>query len=952
MDRAQIVQAALFDFIAQRNEDRARGLSLPLSAYLERFPECEQEIAIEFLRDAPEPTAPARAGVNHASFRERNPPAERYRAIREIARGGMGRILRVRDASLGRDVAMKTSLEGRPGSRARLVEEAHVTGQLDHPGVVPVHDLGEDARGHSFFTMRLVEGRDLREIIGMVHRREDGWSVTRALEVLLKVCDTLAFAHSRGVVHRDLKPSNIRVGSYGEVYVLDWGLAKSSQRAEASGGERADDLLDRRAPVLTLDGDVIGTPCTMSPEQAEGRVYEVGPRSDVYSAGAMLYEILSGRMPFLVEGETPTSATVLERVRRGALTPLKELCPKAPPELVSICEKAMARDPAARYPDMREMASDLRAFLEQRVVRAHARGAWPELVKWVRRNRWLAVAIASVVVISTAAAIYATVLRHRNERRLRLVADSRSPRQLVDRFHEIRPDVPERIPEMERWLADADDVLSRRDAYRSELAELQSVALPWNPNDVREVAAEKERQRKLADFTRLRDFYLAQEQKLLREGGLSDEDLTLEEVRSQLASARLNLETYAPKPEPRRLTWRFADEELQFRYDTIEAMLPELEPLIGTPAGPDRPAEEGLFSRMRRRLEFTRGVEAVTLERARGLWDEAIASIRNEKECPAYKGLVIGPQIGLVPIRRDPASGLWEFLHVETGVAPRVGADGRYAISEETGIVLVLVPGAPFDMGAQNARPDLPNFDPGATPDEWSTRHEHPEAVRILGLDPYFLSKYEMTQSQWERITGWNDAAFTARLSPRLVRSGTHPIENVSWEKSLEVVRQVGLSLPTEAQWEFGARGGTVTPWWTGADRASLEEAANLADRRLDLEKKGQDSEAKDWPELDDGYAIHAPVGSFRANPYGLHDVCGNVSEWCSDAGATSYGLIVITTRIGTYERIHLDEGVRVHRGGSFASRAAMCRSSARAFNGPAKKSDAIGVRPSRELDR
>src|SRR5262249_45595983 len=161
-------------------------------------------------------------------------------------------------------------------------------------------------------------------------------------------------------------------------------------------------------------------------------------------------------------GETPTSATVIERVRTGSPRPLRELSTKVPPELVSICEKAMSRDPADRYPDMREMASDLRAFLEQRVVRAHARGAWPELVMWVRRNRWLAFAIASVVAISTAAAIYGAVLRHRNERRLRLVADSRSPKELVARFAEIRPDVPERIPAMGSWLAEVDDLLSRR----------------------------------------------------------------------------------------------------------------------------------------------------------------------------------------------------------------------------------------------------------------------------------------------------------------------------------------------------------------------------------------------------------------------------------------------------------------------------------------------------------
>jgi formylglycine-generating enzyme required for sulfatase activity len=954
MDREQDVQAALFDFVAQWNDDRAQGKFLPLSDYLARFPEHEAEIAREYLRIEHAGDSGSRAEANHLPL-DASPAhalASRYRSIREIARGGMGRILRVRDQNLDRDVAMKVSLEHRAGGRARLVEEAHITGELDHPGVVPVHDLGEDEDGRTFFTMRLVDGRDLREIIGMVHRREDGWNLTRALEVLLKVCDTLAFAHARGVVHRDLKPSNIRVGGFGEVYVMDWGLAKYAGRPDSRDIEASPEPLERRAPLLTMDGDVLGTPCTMSPEQAEGRVREIGPRSDVYSVGAMLYEILAGRMPFLHEDETPSSATVLERVRSGSPEPLRQICPKAPPELVSICEKAMARDPSGRYPDMREMASDLRAYLELRVVRAHARGAWPALVMWVKRNRWLSVAIASVVVISTAAAIYATVLRHRNERRLRLVADSRSPRILVDRFAGIYPDDPERIPAMKSWLAEVDDVLSRREAYRSELAELRNAALPWNPRDLKETEAEKERQGRLDSSQRLLEFYLGQEQKILTKGGLSDEGLTLTEVRGKLSSIRESVETNTPKAEPQRLSWRFADPELQFRHDTIASMLPELEPLIGSAATEKVEAIEGLASRMRRRLAFAASVEAATLEDVRELWDRAIASIRNKKECPAYEGLVIRPQIGLVPIRRDPSTGLWEFLHVESGAAPSIRPEGGYVVEESTGIVLVLLPGGrDIVMGAQRSSPDLPNFDPAAAPEEWSTQNERPEAARLPSLDPFFISKYEMTQAQWRRITGGNCGLFTPRSAPEHVRSEIHPIENVTWEEALQVAQEVGLTLPSEAQWEFAARAGTHTPWWTGIERATLEGAANIADRRRSLETRSSGAESKDWPELDDGYALHAPVGSFRANPFGLFDVCGNVSEWCHDIGATTYDLIVETGKIGTQERIKLDEGIRVHRGGSFATRAALCRSSARAFNGPKKSQDSIGLRPSRELE-
>src|SRR4026209_865518 len=179
------------------------------------------------------------------------------------------------------DVATGTNSTS-PRQVARFLEEAQVTGQLDHPGIVPVHDLGVDGDGRVFFTMRLGVGRDLREVIELARTEPEGWSVPRALEVLLKVCDAVAFAHSRGVVHRDLKPSDVRVGSFGEVYVMDWGLAFVGGGPEAADGgvetERAGARsLESDSPLLTRHGDVIGTPSYIAPEQAEGRTREGGP---------------------------------------------------------------------------------------------------------------------------------------------------------------------------------------------------------------------------------------------------------------------------------------------------------------------------------------------------------------------------------------------------------------------------------------------------------------------------------------------------------------------------------------------------------------------------------------------------------------------------------------------------------------------------------------------------
>jgi formylglycine-generating enzyme required for sulfatase activity len=279
-----------------------------------------------------------------------------------------------------------------------------------------------------------------------------------------------------------------------------------------------------------------------------------------------------------------------------------------------------------------------------------------------------------------------------------------------------------------------------------------------------------------------------------------------------------------------------------------------------------------------------------------------------------------------------------------------VKADGTYAVEPDTGIVLVLVPGGAFDMGAQHASPDEPNFDPAATAIEWTSHAEHPSTLRRR-LWPFLLSKYEMTQAQWRRLTGRDPSACTPSSVPLHVRSDAHPVENVTWTECMQVMQQVGLALPTEAQWEYAARAGTRSPWWTGVDRSSLEGAANIADHRAAVEGAEFKSEWSDWPELDDGFALHAQVGSLRPNPFGLHDVCGNVSEWCRDAGATTYDAAA-EIKIGTLERIHGDEGLRAHRGGSYMLRAAACRSSARAFNGPTRALPDIGLRPARDLDR
>ncbi|MFT5287242.1 MAG: tRNA A-37 threonylcarbamoyl transferase component Bud32/tetratricopeptide (TPR) repeat protein [Planctomycetota bacterium] len=380
--------------------------------------------------------------------------SSRYELKGEIARGGMGAIIKVWDKSLRRTLAMKVALSGRglknsvgeaeldDRALSRFLDEAYITGQLDHPGIVPVYELGVGDDQNVYFTMRLVKGRTLGEIFNLAANGREGWTQSRAFGVLLKVCEAMAYAHSKNVIHRDLKPANIMVGRFGEVYVMDWGLARllgkddkrdlrvrvdQSGAIQSSRQELHDDSPD--SPLLTMDGDVVGTPVYMSPEQANGIIGAMGPHSDVYAVGAMLYQLLAGERPYLANGETVNNFEVWKRVQNGPPTSLHTLAPKASAEISSICEKAMARDPKQRYPDMSALALDLSAYVEGRVVGAHEAGALAEAKKWIQRNKALASSVAiaiGLLVLGLAASIWLRGVAIENAKLAELNAEERT----------------------------------------------------------------------------------------------------------------------------------------------------------------------------------------------------------------------------------------------------------------------------------------------------------------------------------------------------------------------------------------------------------------------------------------------------------------------------------------------------------------------------------------------
>ena len=770
----------------------------------------------------------------------------RYRILNEIGRGGMGRVFRALDLDLGRDVALKvadlerllpaTDASQRRAWIERFLTEAQVTAQLEHPSIVPVHDIGIDKSGQLYYTMKLVVGETLEAKIHHWHAALASGTplpTSELLRIVIQVCQAVAFAHERGVMHRDLKPSNVMVGRFGEVQVMDWGLAKWL------GGPAAEEALARPARASkpgshTLAGEVLGTPTHMAPEQARGDPTAIGRGADVFGIGAILFHGLHGAPP-----NRDRSAAPLQRSSH------------VPAELEATYRRALQSSPEQRYESALALAEDLQAFLDQRVVRAYETGAVAELRKWVRRNRGLAGALGAAVLTLIIGLVASLILGTRAEQRgaevLRLAA-LQDLATLIAEADQLWPLVPEKLDAFGSWIARADELVKE---------------LPMNRADLERRSAEDSRESRW----------------------------WAEQLRSLISGL----------------------EGLQTGLLAEDAVVPG--------HGWSVPRRKAFVERLV--TGFAPGGEFAQA------WDEVLPAIH-----AAYPSFALSPQFGLLPIGPDPASGLWEFCHLQTGYPPTRTTSGQLRVTVETGLILVLLHGGEFSMGAQSIDSSAVNYDPSAAFDE--------APVHLVSLCPYLISKYEVTQAQWMRITAVNPSYYSpvdsaAPLPSELLR----PVEYVTWDDCHFFALQTGLILPTEAQWEYASRAKDPYPW--GAYNVdNLPAAANLADssRRLLPGPAGQQYE--EWY---DGYAIPAPIGSFPANSFGLFDVLGNAFEWCQD----SFGVYPSARTVDPLvdSQGHAD---RIARGGSFKAIAADSRVSYRDKLTPQFSCDSLGLRPAKTI--
>lgn len=773
-----------------------------------------------------------------------------FKLLRKIGHGGMGIVYRARRDGDDHDCAVKVVrlelLEGEQGRR-RFRREIESTKSLDHPGIVRVLEVGIDDE-MPWFAMELVDGTSFATMIAesgagdavtharlLPHLRRDAppasgpdWFEV-VVRGLVQVLEALQYAHEHGVTHRDVKPSNIVFEATGRVVLIDFGLAHTSA-----------------ATTITRTGDTIGSLPYMAPELLRGQ--RPSAAADLYALGATLYHALARELPFRGANAESIRHGVLRTEPRSLLA----LDPTLPPGIEPVWRRAMAPEPHRRYQSARAFADDLRALLAGQRPGARLPGPWLRLRRSARRNPIQALAIVGVLLFFVVLPSLLLWVQANELHRAQRLSDLHMVRELAEREPRLwpaRPEVVEAPEGMDAWCAQVEELFTRRPRHAADLAAVRDRGRRLSPEEARLGDAARELQRRIdslrqsmVDATRLKP------------GSWEDWLAELREHEAPLVRQLHEVESYA-----------FADAIDARLHRHLANLTIALENLAAR------------LQRVKARRQSALRWQQESLIAADTSWRQTLEAIADRGRNPRYRGLTMSPQFGLVPLGQDRESGLFEFAHLPSGEPPKRDASGRLRIEPEHGIVLILLPGGLTRIGA-DLEPGLPHFDPSA-----AVMDTPSVEVRLA---PFFIGKFEVTQAQWVRQRGHNNNLLKPGERPTpdaAVVTSNHPADVLEYGEVTRILRQWGLRLPTGAQWEHAARGGTASVIWTEGDAASLDGAENLFDAgtaltRWNVPGAGEHVQPADpWP-------LHAPVGRFRPNPFGLHDVLGNAGEWAMDA--------------------------------------------------------------------